>query len=250
MTDNKPKKSYAGLAISTSLLFGILAGAGGSDLLRVHPLQDELAETQASLDRKEAALEQAEAQLATFEVANDIAALYIKAGEISQKAAAFCATDVTQQYDGSVPQHIIDDAEEYTLSLVEQFSYHFRRDDFPVADRLAWLADLEDNGIHFMGTNLPRNVIAQFFDSPEYGKILAVDPFLLYAAEDRLLQDFVETLREVDFSMPGQVAALIKDSPVPGNDSTAIVTGTIGLDRVIVEDGDYRMPIDIATGPC
>ncbi|GEM_PF-2694787 len=212
------KRLLGGLA--AGVLIGAFAAAAAGYQIKVKPLEE---------------------RLEAFQIANEIAELHARAYTISEAAEDFCSLNISSF---STP------AKE-TRGFVEGLSYEYRRNYFPVADTLVWLDELKRENIRFVASDdLPNHVAAQFFNSAEGDKTLVFSSSILFGSDLDKMFDFYRQAKEARFAAPGQVMALINQSPIPGDDKFSVVSGPVGMSEIVVEKGGYRLPVSVAPKPC
>lgn len=215
---SKAKSSRKWIAGALALTFAVVAGVSH------YSLRSENADLRA--------------QLEAYQAAEGIVRLHGLAEELRQLTDDYCGMSFSML--GSNGSNV--------QQAMEGFGYHYVRDDIPVERTIAAFQALKENNVTVISTN-EGNVVAQFFDDPQQGKVLALATFSPPSGSKEKQLEFIETLIESEFSLGATDEALTRALLHERKSGFFEIEGAAGQSQIAKQDGEFKIPIGVMAGP-
>jgi len=245
-----PRAGILALSLSAATVFGGGFFYTQNELHEQKTANAELVTDKTRLEGENKALK---SQQATHVLAGNYERLVVQADRMGRAAQALCDAE-------GVSMHISED-EIYrnTLSYIELQAAPYRRYKVDVTDVLARATQLEDNNVRVVEQHLPEGVMAQYMQSPRYGRVLVIDDHPYDA--DVAIQSFIATLAAENFTLKsmdddGAVRVLARrnnpDKKGFGDDAHVYrqFNAKAGAKTIYWDIGEARYPVAITPKPC
>lgn len=247
---SRRQAAFLALSLSATTVFGVGFFAVRNDLAEQKTANTDLVAENTRLEGENKTLKR---QQETHILAGNYEKLVVQADRMGRAAQALCEAEGVSVHIGT------DEVYRNTLSYIELQAAPYRRYKTPVTDVLARATQLEENDVRIVEQRLPEGIVAQYMQSPHYGRVLVIDDHPYDA--DAAIQSFIKTLADENFDVQGadQAGAVRvlarRDNPnrkVLGDDAFIYRTfnAKAGAETIYWDIGEARYPVAITPKPC
>lgn len=247
---SRRQAAFLALSLSATTIFGVGFFAVRNELAEQKTANTDLVAENARLEGENKTLKR---QQETHILAGNYEKLVVQADRMGRAAQAMCDAQGLSMHIGE------DEIYRNTLSYIELQAAPYRRYKTPVTDVLARATQLEENNVRIVEQHLPEGVMAQYMQSPNYGRVLVIDDHPYDA--DVAIKSFIATLAAEKFTLEnmdesGAVRVLARrnnpDKKELGDDAYVYrqFNAKAGANTIYWDIGEARYPVAITPKPC